>query len=100
MTIACFSVALIDVPSRRAMTSPGPPAENGTTIVIGRFGNSWANAGSTGDSNSIRKTRFTNFMVSSYRPGGPLKRLDRNNFGSFIRGSLFVRRGCLLDHAE
>ena len=54
------------------MTSPGPPAENGTTIVIGRVGNSWANAGNTGDSNSIRKTRFTNFMASSYRPFGSL----------------------------
>ena len=27
-----------DVPSRRAITSPGPPAEKGTTRVIGRLG--------------------------------------------------------------
>src|SRR6266704_2748704 len=31
MTKGCFSVALIELPSSRAMTSPGPPAENGTT---------------------------------------------------------------------
>jgi hypothetical protein len=55
------------------MTSPGPPAEKGTTIVIGRLGNSWPNAGSTGDSNSIRKTHFKNFMAASYRPLGTLK---------------------------
>jgi hypothetical protein len=38
MTIGCFSVALIEAPSRRAITSPGPPAEKGTISVIGRLG--------------------------------------------------------------
>src|SRR5687768_12233039 len=99
MTTTCFRVALIDVPSRRAMTSPGPPAEKGTTSVIGRLGNfgrlgnSWANAGSAGDSNSISRTRFTNFMTTSYRPRGPLKQLDWNEDWSFIRDRFFVRRG-------
>ncbi len=40
------------------MTSPGPPAEKGTTSVIGRLGNSWPSAGSTGDNNSISKNAF------------------------------------------
>src|SRR6187402_3877221 len=81
MTIACFSVALIDVPSRRAMTSPGPPAEKGTTIVIGRLGNSWPNADSTGESNSISRTHFTNFMATSYRRRGAVKQLVGRKIG-------------------
>src|SRR6186713_254762 len=100
MTIACFSVALIDVPSRRAMTSPGPPAEKGTTIVIGRLGNSWPNAGSTGESNSISRTHFTNFMATSYRRRGPMKQFVGRKDRSFIRRRLFVRCGCPFDHAE
>ena len=38
MTMFCLSVALMAVPTIRAMVSPGPPAENGTTIVTGRTG--------------------------------------------------------------
>src|SRR5213078_4486447 len=92
ITMGCLSVALIELPSRRAITSPGPPAEKGTTSVIGRLGNSWANAGGTGDSNNISKTRFTNFMTASYRPRGPVKQLDRNKDRSFIGDYLLVRR--------
>src|SRR4029079_9703749 len=65
ITIGCFSVAPIELPSGRAITSPARPAENGTTSVIGRLGNSWANAGSAGESNNISKTRLANCMGGS-----------------------------------
>src|SRR4051794_9398290 len=100
MTMGCFSVALIELPSRRAITSPGPPAENGTTIVIGRLGNSCANAGSAGDSNINNRTRFTNCMATSYWPLDPVKQLERDNDRLFIRAGLLVQRGGPLDHAE
>ena len=56
-------VALIELPSSRAMTSPGPPAENGTTRVIGRLGYSCPNAGSVGDSSSNSRIFLTNLIA-------------------------------------
>src|SRR3982751_5167086 len=101
ITTACFSVALIEFPSRRAITSPGPPAENGTTSVIGRLGNSCANPGATGTtSSSTSSTRFTNFMATSCWPCGSLKQLDRDEDRSFIRDRLCVRGRRSLDHGE
>jgi hypothetical protein len=64
ITIGCFSVALMEVPSRRAMMSPGPPAENGRMRVIGRLGYSARQ----------RPARLKNFSSVSYRPGSRFER--------------------------
>src|SRR6266702_1200249 len=85
-----ISVALIELPSRRAITSPRPPAENGTTMVIGRLGYSCPNAGSVGDSSSNSRIVLTNFMAVSCLPRVPF---ESSEHWLFMRGRFFLGRG-------
>src|SRR5215207_1912224 len=80
ITTVSFSVARIFSPMTRASTSLGPPAANGTMMVIGFDGNVCACADATSANNPAATAASVLMPILSRLPSMSLLRLDAGGF--------------------